>query len=183
MITTPEISTDRLLLKGISPQFINNLFATQTKEQIMDFLGIVDESAFNQYKKMHEKGMETHRLSHFFFLLIEKASQKTIGECGFHTWNTTHHRAEVFYALRNDTYKEKGFMSEALPKVIAYGFNEMNLHRIQALISDWNTPSLKLLQRLNFVKEGVLRQDYLFNGNYEDSHCYSLLKSEWENNT
>ena len=103
-----------------------------------------------------------------------------MGECGFHTWNATHRRAEVFYVMRNEASKQKGLMSEALKEVIKYGFTELELHRIQALIAIENEPSLKLLQKNNFTKEGIMREDYLVDGKNEDSHCFSLLKWEWE---
>lgn len=129
---------------------------------------------------MHEKGMETHRLSLLFFLLIDKQNRIPIGECGFHTWNKTHNRAELFYSIRNDSDKQKGYMTEALQAVLAFGFTELNLHRIEALVADWNTPSLKLLLRYGFTKEGTMREDYVENGKHEDSDCYSLLVWEWE---
>jgi [ribosomal protein S5]-alanine N-acetyltransferase len=180
MINQITIPTQRLLLKSITPAIINELFNTKTKEEIMDYFG-VDEAGFQHYKDIHEKGVETHRLSVFVFLLIDKESNLPIGECGFHTWNATHSRAEVFYVLRNEAFKQKGLMKEALKDVLEYGFTELNLHRIQALIAAENQPSLKLLQRFGFTKEGTMREDYVVNGKNEDSDCYSLLKWEWKN--
>lgn len=177
-LITTQLSTDRLLLKAITPEVIHQLFNTQTKSDIMTFFG-VDEEGYNHYLAMHQNGMTSHRLSLLFFLLVEKSTQTPIGECGFHTWNTTHHRAELFYKLWQDQHKQKGYMTEALLPILNYGFTQMNLHRIQAMVADYNTASLKLLAQHNFVKEGIMRQDYLVNNTYEDSHCYSLLKNEF----
>lgn len=46
-------------------------------------------------------------------------------------------------------------MSETLPKVIEFGFHKLQLHRIQAFIAANNIPWLKLLQKINFKKEGI----------------------------
>lgn len=175
-----ELQTERLLLKSITPAIIHELFTTKTKEEIMAYFGI-DEVGFQHYKDIHEKGVETHRLSIFVFLLMDKETNVPIGECGFHTWNATHRRAEVFYVMRNEAFKQKGLMSEALKEVLNYGFTELELHRIQALIAAENQPSLKLLQRYGFSFEGTMREDYVVDGKNEDSECYSLLKWEWEN--
>ena len=129
---------------------------------------------------MHEHGMETHRLSMYFFLLINRENNLPIGECGFHTWNKSHNRAELFYSLRNDADKQKGFMTEALQAVLDFGFNQLNLHRITALVAAYNIPSVKLLLRYGFTKEGTMREDYIVDGKNEDSDCYSLLKWEWK---
>jgi ribosomal-protein-alanine N-acetyltransferase len=171
-----SILTDRLILKGITPSVIHNLFETKTKDEIIKFFG-TNEKGYQQYKEMQEKGMETYRISFFFFLLINKTTNLPLGECGFHTLNKTHKRAELFYLLRNDADKQKGFMTEALSP----GFNELQLHRIEALVADGNIPSIKLLEKYGFIKEGTMREDYVVDGKSEDSDCYSLLSREWKN--
>lgn len=176
-----EISTPRLLLKSVTPGLIHKLFETRTKEEITRFFEI-DEDGYHHLKSMHEDGMETHRLSLFYFLLLDKESNKVIGECGFHTWNKTHNRAELFYSLRHDLDKRKGLMTEALLAILGFGFAELALHRVEALVASSNTASVKLLERYGFTKEGTMREDYVVNGKNEDSECYSLLKWEWEEN-
>jgi len=175
-----EITTPRLHLKAITPALIHELYKTKPKAIIMQVLG-VDENGYGHFKNMHEKGMETHRVSMFFFLLIDKQSNLPIGECGFHTWNRSHNRAELFYSIRKDSDKRKGFMKEALQAVLNFGFTALNLHRIAALVAASNTPSVKLLLHYGFTKEGTMREDYVVNGVNEDSDCYSLLKWEWVN--
>lgn len=175
-----ELTTPRLLLKSVTPKLIHTFFETKTKEEIVLFFG-ADEAGYDHLKQMHEKGAETHRLSFFYFLLIEKESNRVIGECGFHTWNATHKRADLFYSLKHDSDKRKGLMTEALEPVLDFGFNELGLHRIAAFIADYNTPSRKLLEHYKFTKEGTMREDYVVNGKNEDSDCYSLLRHEWEN--
>jgi [ribosomal protein S5]-alanine N-acetyltransferase len=172
------LSTERLYLKHITPTLVHRLFSSQTKAEIMRFLG-VDEQGYEKYKMMYENGMETYQISFQYFLLIHKYNNQPIGECGFHTWHKKHAKAELFYFLRNDTDKQKGFMKEALQPILEFGFTKMSLHRIQALIAGSNLPSLKLASYFGFKKEGVLRQDYYVNEQYEDSECYSLLKNEW----
>ncbi len=177
-----EIITPRLLLKSITPAIIHEFFNTKSKEDIISYFDF-DEASYEHLKNMHEKGMETHRISLFYFLLIDKESNQTIGECGFHTWNKSHNRTELFYNMRNDNVKQKGYMTEALETVLAFGFTSLNLHRIEALIAAENEPSLRLLLRYGFTKEGTMREDYVVNGKNEDSDCYSLLKWEWERNS
>lgn len=174
-----ELSTSRLILKSITPTLIHELHRTKTREEIMAYFGF-DEAGYEHTKNMNEKGMETNRLSLFLFLLHDKETGLPIGECGFHTWNRTHRRAELFYVLRNDTLKQKGLMKEALAMVLDYGFKELGLHRIEALVGKNNTPSLKLLLHYGFTKEGTMREDYCIDGKNEDSDCYSLLRWEWK---
>ncbi|MBX7052599.1 MAG: GNAT family N-acetyltransferase [Flavobacteriales bacterium] len=173
------LQTARLDLIMITPQMIHDLFNSQDDKEIASFFGI-DENSLDHYREMHLHGMETHRLSLRFFLLKVKESGATIGECGFHTWNTRHDKAELFYALRKDDDKRKGYTSEALQVILDYGFSEMKLHRVSALTADWNKASLAVLHKFGFTYEGTMRQDYMVDDQYEDSVCYSLLKHEWQ---
>ena len=173
-----EIETNRLVLKSITPVFVNSIFEKESLEEIMRYFNF-DLGGYNHLKEMNEKGMETHRISMFYFLLFDKETDKCIGECGFHTWNKTHSRAELFYNLNENLYKRKGLMTETLIKVIDFGFNDLNLNRIEALTASWNSASIKLLENFKFSKEGTMREDYLVGENYESSECYSLLKKEF----
>lgn len=172
------LTTERFTLESITPKKIHWLFDTKDDSQICEYLGI-DEVNLPHYRNMHEGGMETNRYSHYYFLIRDKESAIPMGECGFHTWDRKHHRAELFYLLRLDEYKNKGYMTEIIKTVIGFGFKELKLHRMQALVANWNEPSLKLLKRFNFVFEGTSREDYLFEGKFEDSERFSLLASEW----
>lgn len=173
------IETPRLLLKGISPALIRALFETQTPGQIKTFLGTTDEG-FVRFKDMYEKGMETNRISLYFFLLISKENHAPIGECGFHSWNKAHRRAEVFYLIKDEANKQKGYISEALGQVLHYGFDKMNLNRIEAFVWSENIPSVKLLNNFGFTKEGMARSHYFINDAFYDSDMYSLLASEYK---
>ena len=178
-MTNPiEIHTPRLLLKSITPGIILGLFEKKSKEEIMLFFN-TDDDGYDHLRQMRDKGMETHRISLFYFLLLDKETKSVIGQCAFHTWNKTHDRAELFYGLKNDSDKRKGFMSEALPEILDFGFNTLGLHRVEALTAAWNTASITLLERHGFTKEGTMREDYKVSGKHENSECYSLLKREW----
>ena len=70
-------------------------------------------------------------------------------------------------------------MSEAVGAIVAYGFREINLNKICALVVTDNLASAKLLERLSFRKEGVMRQAQFVNGKYDDLIAYALLREEW----
>lgn len=170
------LTTERLTMKVVTPTMIHEAFRTMSKEEIMTEF-YLDEKGFEHYQLLHEKGMETFRISQIMFIIILTATNEAIGDAGYHTWNPFHARAEIFYSMRSDEHKQKGYMKEALSEIIPFGFNDMKLHRIQALISDYNTPSKKLLLHYNFQFEGTIREDYIIDGVSENSDCYSLLGS------
>lgn len=170
--------TDRLILRKLSQESFNYIFAHLSELELMEFLGI-DEEELGIQRAKFEGGLSTHNRKFVHFQLIENESMKVIGWCGFHTWYTDHHRAEIGYGMNSDEFKGKGFMSEALKPILEYGFKEMNLHRIEALVAPYNKPSLKLIQKFNFRQEGHLKKHYFVNGVPEDSLFFALLRSEF----
>lgn len=177
-MTFETIETERLLIQKLDSQTMNQIFELNNDDEIKKILGISEEE-FARQKKINQSGYESYNQKMMNFKIVEKQSNRIIGNCGFHTWNPQHHRAEVGYALNSDEFKNKGYMKEALEKVIEYGFQAMQLNRIEALIDENNTPSKKLLDHFGFNREGNLRGHYLVDGIFEDSVLYSLLKSEY----
>ena len=71
-------------------------------------------------------------------------------------------------------------MKEALGAIIQYGFNVLNLNRIEAFVGTNNTPSLRLMQHYKFTREGVLKQHFYINNKFEDSAVFALFKADYE---
>lgn len=100
-----------------------------------------------------------------------------IGTVGFNAWSPKHKRAEIGYELHPE-YWRKGYATEAVSEVISYGFKELDLTRIGAIVFIENKASNELLTKLGFQKEGVLRNYMYQNGVPYDTYVYSLLRTE-----
>ena len=154
------------------------MFSNYNDEKLIEFFGLIIPDELAKEKNRYEKGMITFNKTFVLFHILE--NNKNVGWCGFHTWYTDHARAEIGYVLSNEASKGKGIMSAVLKEVIDYGFNTMKLHRIEAFVGPNNVPSLKLMEKYNFTKEGNLREHYFKNNKMEDSVVFSLLKSEYK---
>jgi ribosomal-protein-alanine N-acetyltransferase len=104
-----------------------------------------------------------------------KKENKIIGIIGYHRIEKEHYRAEIGYML-HPQYWNTGLMSEAITKVIDFGFDEMKLHSIEAIIDPGNVVSRKILQKFNFIKEAYFKGNFFFEGKFFDSEVYSLVK-------
>lgn len=72
-------------------------------------------------------------------------------------------------------YWNKGLMSEAISKVIDFGFNEMKLHSIEAVINPANNVSRQVLKKFDFIKEAYFKEKFFFEEKFWDQEVYSLL--------
>ena len=88
-------------------------------------------------------------------------------------------RADIGYNLRSD-YWNKGIMTESIKAIMNYAFNVIGVNRIETAVSTRNQASIKLLEKLNFTKEGVLRQRSYWKGHYHDMIMFSKLRKELE---
>jgi ribosomal-protein-alanine N-acetyltransferase len=111
--------------------------------------------------------------------IVMKGNNELIGTCGFTHWWKNEHRGEIGYDL-NPAYWRQGIMTEALNAILKYGFESMDLNKIQALIDSENVRSQKLILRLGFKKQSVLPQNSVFEGQPRDEVCFSLMREEWK---
>ncbi len=173
------IETERLRLRKLTDELYELILTTQPDETIMDLL-CIEAKDVEKEKQKAVRGFGMFNKALLLFQLIEKDTNKVIGWCGYHTWFTQHHRAELGYMLYTDEVKQKGYMKEALKPIIDYGFTQMKLNRIEALIAPENVASLKLIHRFNFKQEGTLKNHYLKDGVYEDSVIFGLLAHQYQ---
>jgi [ribosomal protein S5]-alanine N-acetyltransferase len=75
-------------------------------------------------------------------------------------------------------YARQGLMSSAVRAVIGYGFTTLRLHRIEASCLPHNKPSISLLERAGFTREGYARAYLRINGDWQDHLLYALLDSD-----
>lgn len=112
-----------------------------------------------------------------YWVIAKKSDDKIIGSCGFNYWNQSHKRAEISYDLGKEFWS-KGIMSGTIKRILQFGFEEMQLNRIEATTTPCNLSSLKLLKKNGFEKEGVLRQHKILNGKFYDAVMLSLLNKQ-----
>jgi ribosomal-protein-alanine N-acetyltransferase len=174
------LETERLYLSEYTPEISDYLFTHCSDQEISAYLGLKGAAELADEKDKFSKGLTTYFHSFKNFRILEKATGTMMGRCGFHTWIVSHRRAEVGYALLDDAFKQKGYMTEALGPVLAFGFEQMGLRRIEALAADYNTPSIKLLNRFGFKQEGIVREHYVVNGVNEDSVLMSIIRPEYD---
>ncbi len=172
------METSRLILRQRTKEVLEGLLALPTAEQLA-YLNLSDSNVLDRELQRIRKLLNHEKGRWILWDLVEKNTEAVMGNCGFHQWYPDHERAEIGYQLY-DNYQKKGYMTEALEKIIAYGFSTMKLNRIEAFISPDNDASIKLIRKLNFTREGILREHYRFGDQIYDSVVYSLLRSEFD---
>ena len=121
-----------------------------------------------------------------FWAVELKSEQKVIGQLYFRQQEPAHLQTWELGYIMSPKYQHQGYGSEAALALVEYGFNELGAHRIQAHCNPANTASWKLLEKIGFRREGLLRKNVYFrkdeNGNplWWDSYAYARLERKYE---
>jgi ribosomal-protein-alanine N-acetyltransferase len=158
---------------------MNFIFENFSKDEVKKILGHRTEEDYQKEEYKYKNGYASYNRDFILFLLTEKVTNTIIGGSALHNWNKEHHRAEIGYIISDENFKRKGLMTEAVSAVIDYGFNKLNLHRIEAHVGSNNIASLRIIENHQFTKDGLLRQHYFIADKYEDLNLFSLLYNEY----
>jgi ribosomal-protein-alanine N-acetyltransferase len=116
------------------------------------------------------------RYKRSFYWGIEDATlMRLIGTCGFNQWSQTQHRAELSYDL-DVAYWGRGIMTEALSQLLQFAWTNLKTQRIQATVATHNTASIRVLAKLGFEQEGLLRSYGVINGKTHDSLMMGIVQ-------
>jgi RimJ/RimL family protein N-acetyltransferase len=82
-------------------------------------------------------------------------------------------------AIGNPACWGRGYGTEAMELLLSFAFHELNLHRIQLTVFDYNRRAIALYEKLGFRREGVFREFMQRDGRRHDMLLYGLLRQEW----
>ena len=175
----PELKTDRLDLVEIKQchlEDILNLFGDENVTRFYNLLPFKSEQDAQKFIDWYQNRFKDNLGFRLGILL--KGKMNIIGTIGFNNF-TKRHRANIGYDLKTE-YWNHGYITEALNKVINFGFNQLEINRIEAEVMQGNESSERVLYKLNFKKEGILRQWMFWNEKYYDMTMFALLKIDYE---
>lgn len=171
----PTIETKRLLMRPLSDGDVPALFTIFSDPEVTRYwsrppMESLDEAAL--LVREIDALWRSRTLLQWGVTL--RGQGEVIGTCTLARWDRRHRRAELGYALAR-AHQGHGTMAEALPAVVRFGFTRMELHRIGADTDPRNAPSIRTLERLGFVREGLQRESWYHRGEWADGALYGLL--------
>ena len=101
------------------------------------------------------------------------------GMCGFHPLDHANRIGGIGYWL-SESHAGKGIMTQCVSALLAQGYREYNLNRIEIACATENHKSRAIAERLGFTLEGIMRENEYLYGRYVDHAVYSLLARKYE---
>ena len=180
--------------------FFSPSLVLRTERLVLRRLAVADYRDMYEYSKMPETSRyllwsphETPRFTKKYlsylqgqyrsgafhdFAVVEKASGKMIGTCGFTSFDLANNSAEVGYVLSPAVWG-RGYAAEALKCVMRFGFHELDLHRMEAKIMDGNNASMRVAEKCGMRREAIHKNAMFIKGGYRTIVEYAILAEEF----
>lgn len=130
------------------------------------------KSWINKSRRLTQNGNECH------FAIYDKKSGEFAGMIGLRAINRHDRNAEVGYWVGRG-YWNRGFAGEALSLILLYAFRKMRFRRVYAIVHQQNPASIRVLEKVGFMREGIWRQASRMGRKWYDVYAYGILKDEF----
>jgi ribosomal-protein-alanine N-acetyltransferase len=172
----PVVETDRLILDEVNDGDVKEVFELRSNPETMKYIPrplVKDHEDALEHIKMIKEKIENNTGINWAIRL--KDNSKLLGIIGFYRLQPENYRAEIGYIILPE-FQGKGLVPEAVTRLIKFGFEDLRLHSIEAVIDPENYASEKVLQKCGFTKEAHLRESEFYEGKFLDKVIYSLLE-------
>ncbi len=173
----PILETERLTLRQVTASDSGDLYRCYSDPAVMKYMAtpLDNEEAVTGIMEDYRDGFKDGY--NLVWAIEIKKSETFAGTAGFEGFSFLDNRAEVGFSLLSEQ-QGMGYMVEALRSIIDYGFQYLHINRIQTTVVPENASSIKLLEKLSFLREGHLKQSVIFNNSYHDELIYGALREK-----
>ena len=174
------LETERLIIKPVTIGDKDEIFEYRRDKVTNKYQGWIPETIEDVEVFIGNTSKQINVPETWFqFVIVDKETQKIVGDLGIHFIDSENEQAEIGCTLNKD-YQNKGFATESVRKVIDYLFKELNMHRIIASIDPENKNSIRLVERIGFRKEAHFVESLFINGKWVDDLIYALIEKDWD---
>jgi len=172
------LDTARLVLRPLREADAHAFFEIWSDVEAMRYFSFSPMTHIEQAIERVARNLTTSASGQDQICVLElRETGEALGECVLFHANEQCRRAEIGFSLRRK-YWSGGYMREAASAVIDHAFGTLRLNRLEADIDPRNVASARLLERLGFAREGVLRERWIVGDEVSDSALYGLLASD-----
>ncbi|HEA28986.1 MAG TPA: N-acetyltransferase [Leeuwenhoekiella sp.] len=179
-MVTPILSTSRLTLQRIAESDLKNIHELHSLPETDQYNTLGIPKNIDETKTIVESwvaGNSDNKQTHFTFKVELNSSRQFIGLIAINLGKPKFKNAEIWYKFHSDFWG-KGYATEAVNKILDFGFNELHLHRIGAGCAVNNLGSIKVLEKVGMTREGQKRQVLPLKGGWSDNFEYAILDTD-----
>lgn len=175
-----RLATKRLELRPLEPDDAPQLFAIFSDHEVMRYWSSVPWPSMDFAERFIERDRHAMATGEWLRLgVVRVEGGVMLGMCTLFSFMEQCSRCELGYGFAKHAWG-LGYMQESVGRLLRYGFEELDLHRVEADTDPRNTASGHGLERLGFLREGLLRERWVVAGEVSDTAFYGLVRSDWD---
>lgn len=175
------LQTERLNFRQISVTDLNNVYALHSLPETDQYNTLGIPGAKEETEKIIDGwclAQNSTPPASYVFCLELLDSKQFVGLMALNMGKPNYKTAEVWYKLHPQHWKN-GYATEALSKLLSFGFNDLGLHRIEAGCAVDNLASVKVLEKVGMTREGLKRKKLPIRGEWKDNFFYAILEEDF----
>ncbi len=170
---------ERVRLRGIEREDLPTFVRWFNDPEVRQYLMMYEPMSMAKEERWFEEMLE--RKNDFVFAIEAQIGEQWvfIGNVGLHRIDWKNRTAMFGIALGEKAYWGQGFGTDATRTMLRFAFEELNLHRVELEVFDFNPRAMRSYEKAGFRHEGTRRQALFRHGRYHDVHLMSILQSEY----
>ncbi|MER3398817.1 MAG: N-acetyltransferase [Chloroflexota bacterium] len=171
---------DRVRLRGIEREDLPTFVRWFNDPEVRQYLMMYEPMSMAKEERWFEEMLE-HKNDFVFAIEAQIGEQWVhIGNVGLHRIDWKNRTAMFGIALGEKAYWGQGFGTDATRTMLRFAFEELNLHRVELEVFDFNPRAMRSYEKAGFRHEGTRRQALFRHGRYHDVHLMAILQSEYQ---
>lgn len=178
-LTTPHLTTPRLRLRPVADTDKDALFAMHSSAQVMRYWDSPRWADRARADRFVARSAELAEEGTGVRVAIDRvADGAVVGWCCLVEWDPDFRSATMGFCLDEPMWGH-GYATEAAHALLGWGFETLDLNRVQAEVDTRNPASARVLEKNGFLREGTLREQCIVDGDVSDTWVYGLLRRDW----
>jgi ribosomal-protein-alanine N-acetyltransferase len=177
------LKTDRLNIRELTFADIVNVHELLSLPETDEFNTLGIPETIQTTEKILKEWLipqKQHSRNSYVFNIDKNDDNSFVGLIALNLGKANYQTAEVWFKVHKDFWR-KGYATEALTKLLDFGFNNLKLHRIEAGCAVENIASSKVLEKVGMIREGMKRRKLPIRGQWKDNYFYGILEEDFNN--
>jgi len=177
-----ELETERLIIRKRTKAFSQAAFDASRHEGFNDGMKWDSPQTIEELYPLHDSAMEAWQNGHFYAFAIHSKEGHIVGSIGIRPddRDPKNQKKKNLGFWTHPNHQNKGYMTEAVKAILAFGFHQYGADVITADFLDWNIASKQVLGKSGMTWKETFPNDYEKNGKMETSEHYQITKEKFE---
>jgi len=168
----------KIQLRALELTDLDFLYELENDESVWEVSNTINPySRYILKKYLENSHKDIFEVKQLRLVISTLTNEKAIGCIDLYDFDPKNQRVGMGLVISNANEKRKGFGFEAIQLLCDYSFEALGVHQVYAAISEGNIASIKLFEKLGFVKTGIKKDWNKSQGNYQDEFHYQLINN------